>query len=425
MEEELDKLIEAQWDFLHQDWPVVKRTKFHRTDIKPVQDMRKIKDAVQHRLGVIPVFFFLTVLFGTRCYTGPYRNVDKGVLILYMLLQGTTVSDMGEFLPKSTFHDIFKSFFGSNAHTLDVKLTSCLAEMCSSIKLRLLCSRYPNPETFKHITLHLDGHDSRVAYRNADKKSMYSYKLKKSGFRTQVCCDMNSMVVFVSQPAECRDFNDGTMLSRMAIDKKIHQLDCLALDGGYTLNLEGMIAASDTLTSANFCYPIRKRKGIELTEEESRYNAVFGSFRSKYKLCCLLLNIKRMVVLRNITTEQHHSFWLQDHFDFPDGEENTLDMQAAVPSFKAKANDAKSIYRLQENFLQLAVSGHDTDQEMDNEDSQDYVVQKILSHRGEGEAIEYHVLWKGFDASHATWEVASQFNDKRTIEDYWNSLRTF
>ncbi|KAF8934921.1 hypothetical protein BGZ58_005358, partial [Dissophora ornata] len=87
--------------------------------------------------------------------------------------------------------------------------------------------------------------------------------------------------VFVSQPAECRDFNDGTMLSKLAIDKKIHHLDCLALDGGYTLHLEGIIAASDTLTSSNFCYPIRKRKGIELTEEEIRYNAVFGSVRSK------------------------------------------------------------------------------------------------------------------------------------------------
>ncbi|KAF9547449.1 hypothetical protein EC957_008459 [Mortierella hygrophila] len=459
MEDELDKLIEAQWGFLHQDWPVVNRTKFHRTDIKPIQDMRKVKDFVQHRLGVIPVFFFLTVLFGTRCYTGPYRNVEKGVLILYMLLQGTTVSDMGEFLPKNTFHDIIKSFFGTNTHALDMKLTSCLAEMCSSIKLRLLCSRSLNPETFKHITLHLDGHNSRVAYHNADKASMYSYKLRKSGFRAQVCCDMNSIVVFVSQPAECRDFNDGTMLSKMAIDKKIHQLDCLALDGGYTLHLEGVIAASDTLTSANFCYPIRKRRGIELTEEESGYNAVFGSFRSRvesyfgdmqttftkfshtvvnrvsdrsifslqYKLCCLLLNIKRMVALRNITAEQHHSFWIQDDFDFPDGEESTVDMQAVVPSFKVKVKDARIILRLQENFLRLTVSGlgAEQDHEMANNDGQEYEIERILGHRGEGESLEYHVLWKGYDISHSTWEVTSQFNNQRTIETYWNSLRTF
>lgn len=210
----------------------------------------------------------------------------------------------------------------------------------------------------------------------------------------------------------------------MAIDKKIHRLDCLALDGGYTLHLEGIIAASDTLTSSNFCYPIRKRRGIELTEEENRYNAVFGSFRSKvesffgdmqttftkfthtvvnrvshksifslqYKLCCLLLNIKRMVALRNITTELHHSFWIQDDFDFPDGEDSTKDMQVTAPSFKVKVNDAKSIYRLQEKFPSLAISGHDTDQEMDNDDSQVYEIQKITGHRGEGESIEYHVL---------------------------------
>ncbi|KAI7817162.1 hypothetical protein BC939DRAFT_388304, partial [Gamsiella multidivaricata] len=171
----------------------------------------------------IPVFFFLTVLFGTKCYTGPYRNVEKGILILYMLLQGTTISDMDEFLPKN---------------------------------------------------------------------------------------------------------------------------------GGYTLHLEGIIAASDTLTSSTFCRPIRKRKGIELTEEEIRYNAVFGSFRSKvesyfgdmqttftkfshtvvnrasdkgifslqYKLCCLLSNIKRMVALRNITMELYHNYWTQDDFDYPNGD---------------------------------------------------------------------------------------------------------
>ncbi|KAI8601328.1 hypothetical protein EDD21DRAFT_305285 [Dissophora ornata] len=223
------------------------------------------------------------------------------------------------------------------------------------------------------------------------------------------------MVVFASQPAECRDFNDGTMLSKMAIDKKIHHLDCLAQDGGYTLHLEGIIAASDTLTSSNFCYPIRKRKGIELTEEETRYNA----------LCCLLCNIKRMVALRNITTELHHSYWIQDDFDYPDGEDSASDMQATAPSFQVKASDTKSIYRLQEKFLGLAVGGHDTDHEMDNDDGQDYVAQKTLGHRGEGESIEYHVLWKGYDASYSTWEVTSQFNDQRIIEDYWNSLRVF
>ena len=42
------------------------------------------------------------------------------------------------------------------------------------------------------------GHDNRIAYRNADKASMYSYKLRKSGFRTievvklAHCCQMET-----------------------------------------------------------------------------------------------------------------------------------------------------------------------------------------------------------------------------------------
>ncbi|KAF8922904.1 hypothetical protein BGZ58_003601, partial [Dissophora ornata] len=194
MDAELDKLIAAQWGFLRKDWPVLKRSRFHRTEIKEVRDMRKVKDFVHQRLGTIPVFFFLAVVFGKRAYPGPYRNVEKGLLILYMLLKGLAISDMGEFMPKSSFHDVFKDFFARDQHVLDAQLTACLDCMCSSVRLRLLTARSINPVSFKHITLHLDGHDSRVVYPRVDKASMYSYKLKKSGFRTQVCCDMNSMI---------------------------------------------------------------------------------------------------------------------------------------------------------------------------------------------------------------------------------------
>ncbi|KAG0310252.1 hypothetical protein BGZ99_000555 [Dissophora globulifera] len=153
-----------QWAFLHKDWPVVKRTKFHRTEIKEVRDMCKVKDFVNQRLGTIPVFFFLAGVFGKRTYPGPYHNVEKGLLVLYMLLKGLVISDMGEFMSKSSFHDVFKDFFARDdqhrQHALDAQLTAYLDGMCSSIRLRLLTARSVNPVSFKHITLHLDGHDS-------------------------------------------------------------------------------------------------------------------------------------------------------------------------------------------------------------------------------------------------------------------------
>ncbi|KAF8967584.1 hypothetical protein BGZ46_000134, partial [Entomortierella lignicola] len=435
MDTEFDKLLSTQWRFLHQDWPIVSQSRFHRTELKRVENIKKVKDLVHHRLGIIPVFFFLTMIFGVKGYPGPYRNIEKGILILYMLLTGSSSSEMGEFMPKSSFHDVTKDFFGRDTNTLDGKLTMYLADMCSNIKLRLLTSRTVNPELFKHITLHLDGHDSRVAYINADKPSMYSYKLKKSGFRTQVCCDINSMIVFVSQPAECRDFNDGTMLSKMAIEKKIHELDCIALDGGYTQFIEGIIASSGGLKSSNFCCPVRKPKGIELSEGEKKYNEMLGSFRSKiesyfgdmqttftkfshtvvnrftekstfslqFKLCCLLLNIKRMVALRNIALEAHHSNWMQEDFEFPDGI-SSVALTGNTPSFRAKVNDAQSLLKMQDAFLSLAVAP-DTDHEMDDDEEEpSYEISRIMGHRGEGDTLEFHVLWKGYDASAASWE---------------------
>ncbi|KAG9067098.1 hypothetical protein KI688_011879 [Linnemannia hyalina] len=131
---------------------------------------------------------------------------------------------------------------------------------------------------FKHVTLYLDGHDSRATY-GEDKAAMYSYKLKKSGLRTQVAIDANGMVLFVSKSASCRDNNDGKMLQEMGIGKKINNMDCIALDGGYTQYI-GDIVEKEKLDERNFCFPIRKKRLQQLHEEESNFNAMFGGFRS-------------------------------------------------------------------------------------------------------------------------------------------------
>ncbi|ORZ27035.1 hypothetical protein BCR41DRAFT_300760 [Lobosporangium transversale] len=219
------------------------------------------------------------------------------------------------------------------------------------------------------------------------------------------------MVVFVSQPGKCRDFKDGTMLSRMAIEKKIHPLDCIALDGGYTQYIEGIITGSGILKSSNFSCPIRKCKGIALTDSESRYNDMFGSFRSRIEsyfgemqttfnkfsntLCCLLLNIKRMVALRNITAEAHHSYWTQDSFEYPDGNNATL-VQVLTPSYKVKMDHARSIFKLQDAFLNNSLTSSNADDEMDTDEGTEYEIDRIMGHRGDGETLEYHVLWKGY-----------------------------
>ncbi|KAI8394345.1 uncharacterized protein BYT42DRAFT_487345, partial [Radiomyces spectabilis] len=67
----------------------------------------------------------------------------------------------------------------------------------------------------------------------------------------------------------------------MKLENKLHELDCIALDGGYTLFLNSIINESNTLTWKNFIVPIRKEKNKELSDIEKNYNNIFGGFRSK------------------------------------------------------------------------------------------------------------------------------------------------
>ncbi|KAI7850292.1 hypothetical protein BDC45DRAFT_447176, partial [Circinella umbellata] len=91
---------------------------------------------------------------------------------------------------------------------------------------------------------------------------LYSYKLKKPGCRTQIICDMNEMVLWVSKS----------------------EFYCVAMDGGYPLSLNQFYQISKekgkSYSDDNFIYPIKKDIGVDLTYHEAHYNEVFGSFRS-------------------------------------------------------------------------------------------------------------------------------------------------
>ena len=88
------KLLKKHWKFINSQWPEMKPSKYHRTNKKDICDMKPIKEVVVNRLGIIPVFFFLIVLYPFKYHPGPYRNVEKGLLILYHLLKTISYSDM-------------------------------------------------------------------------------------------------------------------------------------------------------------------------------------------------------------------------------------------------------------------------------------------------------------------------------------------
>ncbi|KAF9972728.1 hypothetical protein BGZ73_004064 [Actinomortierella ambigua] len=274
----VDNLLEEYWGFLQDRWPVYVSKNKHRTELKDVKSIDYVKRVLWKRLGIIPVYFFLVLIWSQWDYPGPYRTVDKGLLVLYYLVRGVPTDAMDDFIPKSSFYALYEAFFRTNHSAVNRLVTDLMKNMFSNIKVRIAHAKAYSPEGFKHVTLMLDGHDTRASYTTEDKALAYSYKLKKKGVRTQVCIDIQGMAIFTSKSDPCAAGNDGTMLQDMKIHRSIHELDCVALDGGYNLYI-GEIVDSTHLTMDNFAIPIRKKLRQDLTEKDVAYNNAFGSSR--------------------------------------------------------------------------------------------------------------------------------------------------
>ncbi|KAJ2426140.1 hypothetical protein GGF41_002168 [Coemansia sp. RSA 2531] len=260
--------------------------------------------------------------------------------------------------------------------------------MFSTPQLRVVSAKLRNPQNFQHITLMVDGHDSRALHNGADKPALYSYKLKKSGYRTQMCIDINGMILCLSDTEECRSNPDITMFRNMNLLRKIHTADCVVLDGGYPQSvLEDMVENTDDFKLSNFCIPIRKPRGANLTANELDYNKRLGSFRSmiestfgdlgnmfkrlsnkdvvriagpklyntQMKLCCLLYNMKRMVTACQLPIQHHHTIWMQHEFDFPDNEAEATTRPDPIVSIAEKNELADDMADLQLKFLTASI----------------------------------------------------------------------
>lgn len=340
---------------------------------------------------------------------------------------------MDDYIAKSTFHQIYKQFYSSDKILkLNKILNFSLQNMFSNIKIRLLNGMIENPELFNQVTIHLDGHDKRgMVYGAEDKSIYYSYKLKKNGFRTQVAIDNNSMIIFISDSIPCSLNNDGTMLINMNIQNKINLMDCIALDGGYSLYVDPIINNSD-LNDYNFVYPIRKDKNISLNDIELNYNEQFGSFRSKMektfsdmefifkrlnnkksflttniniyniqlKIASVLLNIKNYIKLNNIEHYDFHSYWINDNFDFKYKNDmvNNMKNYGLLPKLNDRINNLEKMKSLQQQFLGLQLSNTTHIKLNNNNDRMDLEIE-IDSN----ENSYYLVKWKNYSDDDNSW----------------------
>ncbi|KAL1932249.1 hypothetical protein VTP01DRAFT_9305 [Rhizomucor pusillus] len=139
----------------------------------------------------------------------------------------------------------------------------------------------------------------------------YSYKLKKSGFRTEVCTDINGMVLFVSDAAPCLTNNDGSMLSEMNLKGKVNKYDCVAIDGGYALFVDLVLANNPHLGNKTLWFQFGNNEvQISQLRRQSVQRQVCGSvgdmntFTVQFKLACVLRNIKKFVAFGGVPTSE-------------------------------------------------------------------------------------------------------------------------
>ncbi|KAG2217748.1 hypothetical protein INT45_005469 [Circinella minor] len=353
--------------------------------------MKDIKNELLEKLGYIPVYYFLTKLYTNREYPGPYRRIEKGLILLYHIVSGRSGPEMINIISYTSFYDLYKDFWINNYNNIN--------------KQALAANAY-NPNGFENVTLYIDGHNSKIKYYNPNESSsgLYSYKLKGPGLRTQIVVDINKSILYISNSENCAKGNDGTMFLNMKLYRNINSLDCIGMDGGYNLFvgkfIENGIEYGYNYSQNNFVYPIRKEVNKNLTVNELNYNSKFRSFRSQiesqfsvlaskfnrfnnnkaalqmsdkkyynlqFRVACLLKNIHNFCENYNIEVQPHHMAWYSDRFEFP----TKINKINLVFSNEQKVNKQYNKMReLQAKILNLNIEDIEKDTETNLENNE-------------------------------------------------------
>lgn len=148
LNKEVNNLIANEWLFLNMNWSYILHKFNHRSELKDVKFIRFIKDVLLEQLGYIPVFYFLNVIYGSIEYPGPYREIEKGLLILYHMVSGLSGRKIHQFISSTTYYELYKRFWHSNYNNLNKLINLELNRLFSNIKIRILAAIVKKSERF-------------------------------------------------------------------------------------------------------------------------------------------------------------------------------------------------------------------------------------------------------------------------------------
>jgi hypothetical protein len=475
LKNEYDEIFNNNWNFLNNTYKSNIKKQYNRSKIENYINIQKVKSHVYDCLGAIPVFIFLTEICSRIKLPSPINNIEKGILVLELLLNGFSISEMKVYEDGDSFYKVYKAIFIDNIDLLENWIDDLMSKCFSNSTTRLIYSKIYNPMNFEHCTLLLDGRTNKITIEDIDlkKSDLYSYKIKKNGLNTQFILDSAGFIVFLSKSLPCKFNNDDNMfINNINLSNFFKLTDCLCFDGLYENVIDEVITKYSNIgldiSENNFCFPIRKKKNTSLEPDELDFNEQLGSYRSgieaffgnfantfkrfgpranvritkertfnvQLKLASLLYNIKHFVILNNIEEKQYYKLWLDENFDFFNNLSSFNNM-TSPPKTRYKKENINNIRSIQEDTLNKILSECnlkaiskknkmivDENEDKNINDRELYEIQYIIQHRKVNNKYEYEVKWRNYKKSYNSWVHEDDFKkDSDMIENYWNTIK--
>lgn len=379
---EVNKIIKDHWKMLDYKWEEkrkiikeIKNNNFNKT--KNIDSIKSMKGVLLEKLGFIPVYFFLNIIFCNYNYSGQYRTIDKGIVLLYHLISGNTKNTMSKYVP--IFNSLYNEFWEVRNDELNNQIDKFLKTMFSNNKLRLINAYLYNPENLKVPTIIFDIYNK---FNNVN----HSNRILDSGYFTPFLCDNTGMVIYVADTKKYLNKNNEVVDSNLLffdVILDINNTDVITIEDKY-LKFKNYLIKNTNKKSKNIINDnnfISSINNEDLDSENLQYNISFNEIHSissktidsmektfnvfknnKYKekseiynlqlkTAFLLQNIKMFINKYNIKEKYHHTLWYNNNFDFPTTEfNNNLNIDIKINNQKDKINKMMELQIKQLNF---------------------------------------------------------------------------
>lgn len=344
--------LSKKWSIINTEWNKNKQfisnniINLSYGDTKTISSIDAYKKYLENKLGYIPVYFFLNHIFGNYVYSGNYKSIDKGIVLLYHILSGEDKSKFNNTIPG--FNKFYKDFWNSRYDELNKVVDNYLKTLFSDIELRIYNGKENNPENINFLTFTFD---SYIRYNKINN----SNRLFNKGMITQYICDNNGFITYVSMTKKYYEkIKNGNILNEIYFSDIILDIDVdndvIAFDEE-TYNFKDTIIrntkeklkkdisenivttitdedviSDDIYYNSNFNEYIKKGnhtinniENMFLIFKNDNYirSADIKIYNLQFKIAILLYNIKIYTEKYNIPIKKIHKKWYEDEtFDF-------------------------------------------------------------------------------------------------------------